>query len=303
MVEGRTVLGTPPRELACGLTVGCGWSGSTSMSDDICMAAERGDLAEVQRLVGEYWPRRLNAKGLGWYTPLEYASKEGHVEVVRWLLDRGAVIGGSALNDASKGGHTPVVQLLLERGANPGDVKNGSTPLMRATENRHLETVRCLLDHPSAADTINMDTGTDGTALSRACARGCRDVVTLLLERRADPVITDGLGQTPLMTAIYYRYFDTVQLLLGHPRVKATINHRDFSGKTALWLALDDRSSCHLGVKALLEAGADLTIADNIGTTPMERARRINDPACIEVLEVRDSLRFIPPLGLLTGLT
>jgi hypothetical protein len=48
-------------------------------------AAEAGDLAEVQRLVGQD-PRWLNATNYyHTWPPLMYASKQGHVDVVRFF--------------------------------------------------------------------------------------------------------------------------------------------------------------------------------------------------------------------------
>jgi hypothetical protein len=206
---------------------------------EIWGAADAGDLAEVQRLVGQN-ARLLNAKDRhSGSTPLTFASAKGHVEVVRWLVDQGAALderhrcGYTALGLASSQGHTPVVRLLLERGADPAITIHGArTPLVQASLRGHVATVRCLLDHPSAA---------------------------------------------------------------------ATINQREYQGKTALHLA---GRNGHAGVvRALLEKGADPTIADNNGTTPMAISRVCNRRACVELLEVRCSLLPLLPPRLLTGLT
>jgi ankyrin repeat protein len=137
------------------------------------------DLAEVQRLVGQD-PGLLNAKGPSAYTPLMFASREGHVEVVRWLvMDRGAAVGEHSMNAytalavASRRGHTPVVRVLLEGGADPTFVDVfGSSPLIEASSEERLETVRCLLKHPSAAATINHRDGGGRTALLVASMKG-----------------------------------------------------------------------------------------------------------------------------------
>jgi ankyrin repeat protein len=57
--------------------------------EEIWEAAMEGDLGEVQRLVGQD-PGLLDAKDDYDLTPLIYASREGHVEAARWLLDEGA---------------------------------------------------------------------------------------------------------------------------------------------------------------------------------------------------------------------
>jgi ankyrin repeat protein len=98
------------------LTVAYECAGSKGMN--VWDAAEAGNLAEVQRLVGED-PSRLNTQhGPLRMTPVVSASRGGRVEVVQWLLDHGAAIG-VALFPASGQGHTRVVRLLLERGADP----------------------------------------------------------------------------------------------------------------------------------------------------------------------------------------
>ena len=56
-------------------------------------------------------------------TPLMCVAHEGHVELVRLLLDKGADVNahsgdyGNALQAATSGGHEAVVRLLLEEGA------------------------------------------------------------------------------------------------------------------------------------------------------------------------------------------
>lgn len=53
--------------------------------------------------------------------PIFYASTNGHLDVARFLLDRGANVNSQddlALISASKNGILDVVRLLLDRGAN-----------------------------------------------------------------------------------------------------------------------------------------------------------------------------------------
>jgi hypothetical protein len=169
-------------------------------------AAEAGDLAEVQRLVGQELGL-LNAKDPYKWTPLMRAADEGHVDVVRWLVDQGANVNESspyrstALGLASCEGHTPVVQLLLERGADPAIANNGRTPVMEASARGQMEAFRCLLDHPSAAATINHRDRCGMTALWLACGFSHGRLLKLLLERGADPTIATNSGSTPMARA------------------------------------------------------------------------------------------------------
>lgn len=71
---------------------------------------------------------------------IDTAAGEGHLDVVRWLLDRGAVVnhvvGGErrcfAMTNAASGGRLEVVRLLVERGAWINCARAGSTPLAHA---------------------------------------------------------------------------------------------------------------------------------------------------------------------------
>jgi ankyrin repeat protein len=56
---------------------------------NIWEAAKAGDVGEVERLLGQD-PGVLNVTDDGGCTPLMRACEGGHVEVVRWLLDKGA---------------------------------------------------------------------------------------------------------------------------------------------------------------------------------------------------------------------
>jgi uncharacterized protein len=253
-----------------------------------------------------------NAKSNCGWTALMLASHKGHVGVVRRLLDAGAAInergpgGRTALFYACLYGPSPVVRVLLERGACPTIAHDqGSNPLMGASFEGHLEVVRLLLAHPSAQVTINHRDQEGTTALWLACLRGHGGVVRALLESGADPTIpTAGgpyLGSTPLIIACWQDHVGVVRFLLDHLGAKATVNHRDVHGQTALLKA------CCMGrgemARVLLESGADSTIADGTyGITPMALAKA--DPTglegvsaegrrqCVAALEVRTCLSF-----------
>jgi ankyrin repeat protein len=186
-------------------------------------------------------------------------------------------------------------------GQDPGllDAKGGGgcTPLNLASLWGKEGVVRWLLDKGAAVEGRS-DFG--ATALWSACCSIRPLVVKLLLERGADPTIARSEGSTPLDLAYQGGHLEIVHLLLGHPSGKTTINRRDHHGRTALW------SACRRGhagiVRALLESGADPTIAHNNGTTPMAIAKQDPDhpsvsaegrQECVAALEVRTHLSLV----------
>jgi hypothetical protein len=173
----------------------------------IWIAARAGDLAEVERLVGQDLGQ-LDAKDYRGSTPLMYASREGHVGVLRWLLDEGAAVnerndwGRTALWLASSECHPTVVRLLLEKGADPTiAATDGSTPLLEASGRGHLEVARVLLGHRNANATINQRNCDGVTALWVACFWGRGVVARVLLENGADPTIGPNIYATPTAMA------------------------------------------------------------------------------------------------------
>jgi uncharacterized protein len=186
---------------------GCGYAGSSAMAA-IWRAAWYGDMDEVERLLG-HDPGLLDSKDEKFgETPLMVASQEGHVGMVRWLLDKGAAInernsrGETAVLRSCRKGRTPVARLLLERGADPTIADSGGrTPLITTSCYGHVEVVRLLLGDPSVKATINTCNQCGVTALWEACMWGHGGVARVLLESGADPTIATDGGLTPMAIA------------------------------------------------------------------------------------------------------
>ena len=104
------------------------------------------------------------------------------------------------LFEAATNGHTDIVRLLLDKGAKPNiSDYYGDCPLKAAALKGHKEVVKLLIDHgadPSMADIVDQD-----TALHDAAKMGHNDVIQMLLDIGADPNIINVWENTPLHNA------------------------------------------------------------------------------------------------------
>ncbi len=124
----------------------------------------------------------------GW-TPLMWAAKYGHKEIVELLLNKNVDIdakdnnGYTALMFATMSGHKDVVELLIEAGADVNARDDfGKTALLNPARNGYKDIVEFLLQQ--GAD-INAQAEDGKTALKYAIQFGHKDIVNLLLSKRA----------------------------------------------------------------------------------------------------------------------
>ena len=120
------------------------------------------------------------------------------------------------LIEASKKGHNDIVKMLLDSGANVNAKSDvGWTPLMWASANGHINIVSMLIS--DGAD-INAKTNDGRTSLLMAAWNGHKDIVMLLLDAKADANIKDFNGWTPLTLALRNEHKDVVELLKKYDR-------------------------------------------------------------------------------------
>ncbi|KGO46710.1 Nucleoside phosphorylase [Penicillium expansum] len=256
-------------------------------------------------------------------TPLRYACVQGQFDVVRQLLDLGAepedatlvdaMLGSSdadhPLPDKEEDNRFEIVRMLLQReriNINARVGGHGKTALIRAAKRPYLAGVKALLRDKSID--VDVQDANGRTAIMQAIRASslqntmtcdsqdsCHEIVTLLLERNANPNIMDNAGQSALTLAVRNGMANTVEALLRcsrielnfpnkllrlasaetHPKVisllhdklsknpRYSLNSLDEAGCTPLHHACQSASSLARDtIEALLERGADPNIAN-----------------------------------------
>ena len=182
---------------------------------ELIIAAYKGDTPGVRRALARGANVNVRDRVYTW-TPLMWASQNGHLGAVRYLLQKGANVNARS-NDPNR-------RILIAYPRNlPGidfapdslngfDISNGGvTALMIATTGGYALTMRELLAH--GAD-VNARTVQNSTALMAAAGSGYLPSVQLLIKHRANVHQADYMGMTPLVFAAIAGHQRLVQTLL-----------------------------------------------------------------------------------------
>jgi ankyrin repeat protein len=156
------------------------------------------------------------------------------------------------------------------------------TALECAACHSHLHIARYLVGEGAQ---VNEGDGSGSPALRELCMRGSQAMVDLLLEAGADAVTPNRHGHTPLMCAANRGHLGITRSLLAHGGGCGDIDARDEGVRTALWWACDCNEEAGVAL-LLLEAGADMSIANAGGRTALDSARESGHHDCVAVLEV-----------------
>ena len=256
------------------------------------VAAANGRGFEGRTPVANRTDPKVEEFASGWLTPLMFAAREGDVDLARVLLDAGAEIdaaagdGKTALAVAIFNGNYAVASLLVDRKAdvNQADAQR-FTPLFWAVDRRNMETapnfpwmvtadplplIRQLLDagaNPNAlvnnTPRARMREGSPrivfATALMRAAFAADLELVTLLLDRGANPSVVSRDSETMVSAAAGLAFI-----------------HGYHRGKTPA-----ERLQV---VKLFVALGNDVNQADDYGITPLMAAANGGDVSLIQYL-------------------
>jgi ankyrin repeat protein len=161
--------------LACSIPAFCG---------EIHEAAKAGDLAKVKALLIKN-PNLVFSQDNGGATPLHYTVREGHAEVLKYLLTNKADV-----NARDKSGYTPLYWAVCNKDA-----------------------AEVLLAHGAK---VNARDARYRTPLHLAAEQGHKDVAELFLANKAEVNTRDDRGETPLHLAAEQGHKDLVELLLAN---------------------------------------------------------------------------------------
>lgn len=184
----------------------------------------------------------------------------------------GDTMSGTELHEAAQRNDGALVKRLLADGA-PLEHRNasGATPLLVATHANAVEAAGALID--AGADVNAKDHIHDSPYLY-AGARGHLDILKLTLANGADLKSTNRYGGTALIPASERGHVETVRTLI---EAGVEVDHVNKLHWTALLEAiiLGDGGEEHRQiVNLLIDAGADVNLADRDGVTPLQHARR-----------------------------
>ncbi|WP_370631834.1 ankyrin repeat domain-containing protein [Phyllobacterium lublinensis] len=175
------------------------------------------------------------------------------------------------LHQAAAEGDVTTIRQLLAAGAkiNARD-SQGRTALLVATQENDVATATALID--AGADVNAKDNIKDSPYLY-AGARGHLEILKLTLSHGADLKSTNRYGGTALIPASERGHVETVRTLI---KAGVEVDHVNNLGWTALLEAiiLSDGGERHQKiVQALVDAKANVNLADGEGVSPLQHAR------------------------------
>ncbi|KAH9304485.1 hypothetical protein KI387_008889 [Taxus chinensis] len=207
------------------------------MQCDLFIAAKRGNLKTLrdlhsQNAIGSY----INQVTFEGNTVLHIAAREGHLELVKWILHNAkwpSLLTGARnsdkntpLHEAAKMGNQEVVRILLKHNKYAAHRRNqfGETPLIIASEHGHVESARLLLA-ATPLFLVFWPRENRQTCLNTAAYGGHLDVVRLILKEKPSCLnmiqlilfVDDENGVTPLHAAVHGGHLEIVGEILNTP--------------------------------------------------------------------------------------
>ncbi|MDH4270385.1 MAG: ankyrin repeat domain-containing protein [Candidatus Aminicenantes bacterium] len=211
-------------------------------AQEIFDAVKKNDMAKVKELI-EKDSRQIQAKDQQGYSLLNHACNLGYIEIINFLIDKGADINLLAgrfdltpLMECARTGKLEVAKLLVEKGADVQIInKMGISAMHWALGNgqdQAEEIALLLIEKGSKVETKAFN---GETPIMTAVRKGYSKAVRALLEKGADPLgVEQGSQQTLLHKASILGYGEIAAWLVKYG---VDANAKDVHGNTALFYA------------------------------------------------------------------
>jgi len=181
---------------------------------------EIGMTSSVVRML-EMRSINVEAKGVYGRTCLPTAANNGHLDICRLLINKGALLeakdseGFTSLHLAADRGLVNICRLLIDEGAQLDEKTNyGSTPLHYVSYEGHVEIVRLLCDRGANIEAQDEE---GLRPLHDAASNGHISVVKELIEERNAEINARTVnGETALTFANNYNKLDVAAYLVSH---------------------------------------------------------------------------------------
>jgi hypothetical protein len=190
----------------------------------------------------------------------------------------------AGLHEAAAKGDVAAIERLVAAGEKP-DIQDSKsrTPLIVAAYMKQYDAARALLKHGANPNAMEID---HYDIVTIAAVRNDVEMLKIALDAGASAKnVTSRYQGTALIAAAHLGHVEAVKLLIA---AKAQLNHVNNLGWTALMEAvvLGNGGARHTAtLRALVEAGADVNIADRGGITPLQHARRRGYSEMARILE------------------
>lgn len=275
------------------------------------------------------------------YTPLRFALEYGHMDIIRFLIDKGVDIhfrdkyGKTALHYTAEYGQYDVAKFLIKEGLSINDPDNlGATPLFYAKVFDSFSVAKLLKRHGGKLFIGSISQNSNDSALFNiAVEYGATQIIPDMITEGLDLNYKNKYGFTPLHTSIINKYTFLAYALIDGGisldipdnegktplhhcalygrlniadaliKAGADVNWRNNYGKTPIYYT--GFYKCEKTAELLVDSGAELNITDKYGVTPLVYAKIYGAEGVEKLLTDNDAKLFIDGVSLYSenGLT